>query len=140
MIGYLKDKETKGIFIRKPKVMISVIFCDSNYSTDNETRNSVSSLVATLGGTLLTCLSKTQRTVTLSSIEAEYVGISSCTQEVKIISMLLEEMTEVQKPSVIYKDNQGAVLLSKNRQVCMRTKHIDIRRHFLKDMVEDKDI
>ena len=101
MIGYLKDKETKGIFIRKPKVMISVIFCDSNYSTDNETRNSVSSLVATLGGTLLTCLSKTQRTVTLSSIEAEYVGISSCTQEVKIISMLLEEMTEVQKPSAV---------------------------------------
>ena len=55
MLGYLKGKETKGTIIRKPKVLKVVIFCDYNYATEKETRNSVSGLVATLGGTLLRC-------------------------------------------------------------------------------------
>ena len=49
-------------------------------------------------------------------------------------------MTEVQKPSVLYEDNQGAIFLAKNRQVGIRTKRIDICHHFLRDMVGDKDI
>ena len=49
-------------------------------------------------------------------------------------------MTKVQKPSVIYDDNQGAFLLANNMQVGMNTKHIDIGHTFLRDMVEDKDI
>ena len=76
-IGYLNGKYTKGIVIRKPKVLKTVILCDSSYATDKETRNSVIGLVATLGGTLLTCLSKTQRTVTLISTDAEYMALSS---------------------------------------------------------------
>ena len=77
LIGYLKGKETKGIITRKPKVVKAVMFYDSKYATDKETRNSVSGLVATLGGKLLTCLSKTQRSVTLSSAESEYMALSA---------------------------------------------------------------
>ena len=91
------------------------MFCDSNYATYKETRKSVSGLAATLGGTVLTCLSETQRTVTLSITEVEDVA---------------------EKPSVIYEDNQGETFLAKNRQVGIRTKHIDICHHFLRDMVE----
>ena len=68
LIGYIKVKETKGIITRNTKVLKEVMFCDSNYTTDKETRKSVSGLVATLGGTLLMYLSKNQRTVTLSSM------------------------------------------------------------------------
>ena len=75
LIGYLKGKETKGIIVRNPKVMKAVIFYDSNYATDKKARNSVSGLVATLGGTLLTCSSKPQRAVRLSSTESEYVAL-----------------------------------------------------------------
>ena len=71
------------------------MLCDSNYATDKETRKSVSGLVATLGGTLLTLSSKTQRTVTLSRTEADYVALSACAQEVKFISTFLGEMTLV---------------------------------------------
>ena len=49
-------------------------------------------------------------------------------------------MTEVKKPFVIYEDNQGAIFLAKNRQVSIRTKHIHIRCHFLRDMAEEKYI
>ena len=65
---------------------------------------------------------------------AEYVALLAYAQEVKFVNMLLEEMTEVQKPSVVYKDNKGAG----NRQVGMRTKHIDSHHHFMRNMLEDK--
>ena len=55
LIGYLKGKETKVIFNRNPKVIKTVMFFDSNYATDKETIKSFIGLVATLGGTLLTC-------------------------------------------------------------------------------------
>ena len=58
-IGYIKCNNTKGIIIRYPKVIKMVMFCNSNYAMDNETRKSVSGLVAKLVGTLLTCPSKT---------------------------------------------------------------------------------
>ena len=51
------------------------------------------------------------------------------------LSMMLVEMTKLQKPSVIYEDNQGAIFLAKNRQVGTCTKHIDICHHFLQNMV-----
>ena len=54
--------------------------------------------------------------------------------------MFLEEMTKLQKPSVISKGKKGAIFLANNRQVFMRTKHIDVRHHFLRDRVEDKDV
>ena len=72
----------------------------------------------------------------LSSMEVEYMALSAFVQEVKFVSMLLVEMTEVQNPFVIYEDDQGAIFLEKNRQVHIHTKHIDIRHHFLQDMVE----
>ena len=76
----------------------------------------------------------------LSITESEYVEFSECAQEVSFASMFLGEMTEVQKPSIIYEDIQGDMFLEKNRQVGIHTKHIDISHHFLWDIVEDKDI
>ena len=83
-------REKKSIIVINHKVIKSVMFCSFNYSTDKETRNSVSSLVATLGVTILTFSPKTQITVMLSSIEAEYVALSECAQEFKFVNLLLE--------------------------------------------------
>ena len=68
------------------------------------------------------------------------MALLACAQEANFLNMLLGEMSEVQKPSVMYKDNQGVIYLANNRQVGMRTKHIDICHHFLREMVEDKDM
>ena len=70
LIVYLKVKDTKFIVIRKPKVLKDVMFYDSNYAIEKYTRNSVSGIVATLGGTLIACFSKTKRTVMLSRTDA----------------------------------------------------------------------
>ena len=54
--------------------------------------------------------------------------------------MLLEEISEVQKPEIFHEDNQWDIFLENNRQVGMRTKNIDIRHHFMRYMVEEKDM
>ena len=71
------------------------MFCDLNYATYKETINSVGGFVATLGGKLLTCSSKTQRNVTLRNTEEDYMALSGFTQDVKCVSTLLVEMNEV---------------------------------------------
>ena len=76
----------------------------------------------------------------LSSTEAEYVALSAFTQEVKFVSMLLGGMNKVERPYIIYDDNQGGIFLAKNSQVGIHTNHIDIRHHCLQGMVEEKYI
>ena len=75
LIVYLKGKEIKGINIRKRKFCKVVMFCKYNYYTNKETRNIVRCLVATLGGTLLKCSSKTQRKTMISITEDEYIAL-----------------------------------------------------------------
>ena len=67
----------KCVTVRKPKVFKAVIICDSNYSTNKETRKDVSGLVTTLGLTLLTSYKKTQRTIKISSTEVNYIALSA---------------------------------------------------------------
>ena len=84
--------------------------------------------------------SKKQQTVSLSSSEAEYQALSECVQESVFTQNLVEELTGVRKPAIIYEDNLGTIFLVKNQQVSSRTKHIDIRRHFMRDLQEKKDL
>ena len=66
LVGYLKGKKTKGIVFINYNVLKSVMFYDSTGSTDRETKKSASGIFPTLGGKVLTWLSKIQRTVALS--------------------------------------------------------------------------
>ena len=85
--------------------------------------------------------SKGQKTVTLSSTEAEYIAITDMCTEVLFIKMLLETMgIEVQLPIQIYADNVGALFLAENAGTSQRTKHIDIRYHFIRDLIENGTI
>ena len=85
----------------------AVMFCDSNYAKNKETRNSVRDIVYILEVALIMCSSNTQNTITLSSTDDEYVALSTCTQYVKFVNMLLEEMSEIQKPENFMKIIKG---------------------------------
>ena len=126
----------KGIIFIKTKFLKSVMFCDSKYATNKETKKTVSSIITTLAVSLLKYSSKTQSTIALSITEAKYISLSECAQEAKFVNMLLEERSEVQRLSIVYEDNLGSIFFENNRQVGMLTKNIDIRHHFLRYMVE----
>lgn len=139
LVGYIKGTIGKGRLLRKPKEMRIVAFTDSDYA-NGEDRKSVTGGVVTLGGVPTNAMSKTQAIVSLSSTEAEYIALSAVAQEVIFQSQILDELIEDQhiKPSVIFEDNLGAIYLTKNSQISQRTKHIDVRHHFIRSMIENK--
>ena len=83
--------------------------------------------------------SRTQRCVTLSSTEAEYVALAECLKEVLFVRQILEFL----RPDVdygattLFEDNEGAVQLAINPLSSTRTKHIDVRYHFIRDKVRE---
>jgi hypothetical protein len=79
-------------------------------------------------------LSKKEGTVALSSTYTEYNGLSDCAQELMFIQSLIYGLTGEKLPAIIYEDNIGAIYLVKNQQVSARTKHINVRYHYLHDL------
>ena len=88
----------------------------------------------------MNAMSKTQAIISLPSTEAEYIALSTVAQEVLFQSQMLDELVGDQhiKSSVIFEDNLGAICLTKNSQISQRTKHIDVRYHFIRSMVDNK--
>ena len=82
--------------------------------------------------------SKSGKSVTLSSTEAEYYAISECAKELIFLKHVIESMgIKVELPIVIKTDNVGAIYLSNNYTTSQRTKHIDVRVHFVRQFIED---
>lgn len=86
--------------------------------------------------------SKKQRTVALSSTEAEYMALTEAIQEAVWLKAFLFELGEMKSDEAvkIYEDNQGSIALAKNPEFHKRTKHIDIRYHFVREKVEDGQV
>ena len=113
-------------------------YTDSNWASDKDTRRRVSGHVIYYSGALVSWRSKMQQCVTLSSTEAEYVACSQCVVEMEFLRQMLESMgEEVELPMTVYVDNTGAIDLAKNWSTTGRTKHIDIRFHYLREMSDN---
>jgi hypothetical protein len=109
-----------------------VAFSDSDYAGDTDTRRSVSGYVIYLCGAPISWRSKAQRSVTLSSTEAEWIALSEVAKEVLVIAQILKSMgIKVEYPIVIRVDNTAAIFLAKNVTTNQRTRHVDIRTKFV---------
>jgi hypothetical protein len=140
MVGHLKMVlEKPGMILRKPMNLRIISFLDSSYASCADTRRSVSGELHTLGGMITSFSSRTQKTVALSSAESEYMTMTSGSQEVKFQQMLLSEIAETELPSIMFEDNEGAIFLASNKQVSQRTKHIDLRYHFVRNFIKKEE-
>ena len=73
----------------------------------------------------------------MSTTEAEYVAVSEVVKEIKFLYQVLRSM-EIKVPLPL--DNVGAIWLANNSSVSERTKHVDLRAHFVRDMIKDQVI
>ena len=91
-----------------------------------------------MNGALISWKSKSGKSVTLSLTEAEYFACSEAAKEVMFIKNVLETMgIEVKLPMIIKVDNTGAIYLANNYTAGQRTKHIDIRVHYVREYIHD---
>jgi hypothetical protein len=140
MIKYVLDTKDLALKI-KPILDIKdawsmVAFSDSDYATDPETRISISGYVLYLRGVPISWRSKGQKSVTLSSTEAEYIAMSECAKEIKFVHQLLTSMgIKLDSPIVVRVDNVGAIFMGENISISQRTKHVDVRAKFVTEMI-----
>ena len=106
-------------------------------SASQEHRHAISGHAYILDGGAVSWMSKKQELVTLSTAEAEYVAATHAVKEGVWLCHFIEEVFQpLVNPTVLYCDNQAAIALTKDGSFHARTKHIDIRYHFIHFIVD----
>ena len=140
ILRYIKGTSNLGLFYPKSENFDLIAYSDADYGGCKIDRKSTSGICHFLGRSLVSWGSKKQSTVDLSSTEAEYVAASSCCTQVLWIKHQLEDFGIMLSEVPIKCDNTSTIALSKNPVFHARTKHIDIKHHFLRDHVQKKEI
>ena len=141
ILKYLKTTQDLSIMFCGNSKGELIGFADANWAGDVETRRFTTGYVFFLNSDVVSWNSKRQPTVATSSTEAEYMSLYSATQEVIWLRLLLKDLEYTdQAATIIFQDNQGCIALAKNPVYHARTKHIDIKFHFLREKVLDEVI
>ncbi|GJU41993.1 retrotransposon protein, putative, unclassified [Tanacetum coccineum] len=112
-------------------------FADADHAGCQDTRRSTSGSMQFLGDKLVSWSSKRQKSVTISSTEAEYIAMSGCCAQILWMRSQLIDYGLGFNKIPMYCDNKSVIALSCNNVQHSRSKHIDIRFHFIKEHVEN---
>jgi len=116
-------------------------YSDADWGSNISDRRSTSGFVYFLSDAAVTWSSKKQPTVALSSAEAEYMALAHAAKEAIWLRTLLSELGyPFSSPSPIHCDNHSTITLAKDPTFHARSKHIDIRHHFIRDHIENEDL
>ena len=114
---------------------------DSDFANDKDTRYIVYGYIIYFCGVPVAWKSKSMKSVVLSTTEADYVAVAEVVKEIKFLYQTLRSMEiKVPLPINVQVDNVGAIWLANNSSVSERAKHVDLRAHFVRDMIKDQVI
>ena len=144
ILRYIKGTTNFGcVYLReKQKEMVELLgYSDSDLAGDIDDRKSTSGVAYFLGRSIVSWLSQKQKVVALSSCEAEYIAAATRAGQGVWLERLLGDLTDKEPEGVVlYVDNKSTIALSKNPVHHDRSKHIDIRYHYIRDCVEEGKI
>ena len=130
-----------GLFYKKGEKLELLGFTDSDYTGDQDDRRSTSGNVFMLGTGAVSWSSKKQPIVSLSTAEVEFIAAIACACQVIWLRRILEELQFKQvEATTVFCDNNSAIKLSKNPVLHKRSKHIDVKYYFLRDLSNDGTI
>ena len=142
VLRYLKGTADKGLTFRKNNTENLGIhaYSDADWAADANDRRSTTGYCVNLNenSALVSWKSRKQPTVALSTCEAEYMALASTVQECLYLEQLLSSMDSYKyTETVIHEDNQGTIALARNPVNRKRCKHIDIKYHFIRSIVNE---
>ena len=139
---YLKKTASYGLKLSGDAAWDPTVYVDADWATDTRDtqhpRRSISGYVSFLAGSAVSWRAAKQKTTALSTTEAEYMALALGCQEAKWLSQLLMELgVKDVTPVTMMEDNKGCRDLAANPAHHTRTKHIDIKYHFVRDLVTE---
>ncbi|GKD97779.1 zinc finger, CCHC-type containing protein [Tanacetum coccineum] len=142
ILRYVKGTLDYGLTYTKGESKVTITgYSDSDLANDVNDRKSTGGMAFYVNGNLVTWASQKQRVVALSSCEAEFMAATMAACQGIWLRQLLTNITGQNIPPVImYVDNRSALDLMKNPVFHGRSKHIDIRFHFIRECVEKGEI
>jgi len=154
LLKYLKGTHDLGIFYSKKEdddvgfiedmdlieSLYPEIYGDASFA-EEEGRKSRSGYVFVMGGGAIFWYSKKQPVVSISTTEAEYYALSETVKESIWLRNLMKEISlKLKKPFKIHQDNKSTISIAMNPVSHSRTKHIDIRHHFIRQHIAMNDV
>lgn len=114
-------------------------YIDADWAECNIDRKSNTGYLFKLFGGVINWTCRKQSSVSLSSTEAEYIALAEGCQEMKWIQYLLKDMNILNEnePPLIYEDNQSCLKMLKAEKLSSRTKHIDIKYHYIRELANN---
>ena len=142
ILRYLAGTQDHGITYSKSYINIDnnnfYGFADAAFANHDDLKSTTGYVFLASGGAI-TWKSKKQTTIALSSTEAEYVALSEAAREACWLRNLYDEIGYPQESPIIIKgDNDGSIAMARNQQFHNRSKHIAIRWHWVRDLVEQQ--
>jgi hypothetical protein len=139
VLRYLQGASTLGITYRPPPLRLEG-YSDADWAGNLNTRRSTTGYIVMLNNGAIAWRSRLQPTVTLSTMESEYMAPTKATKELKWVRTLLAELGYSNgdtEPTDLFSDSQSAIALAKNPVSHARAKHIDICHHFVREAIQD---
>ncbi|GKA08385.1 retrovirus-related pol polyprotein from transposon TNT 1-94 [Tanacetum coccineum] len=135
---YLRGTVNQGLWYPKDSSIAITAYADADHAGCQDTRRSTSISMQLLGDKLVSWSSKRQKSAVISCTKAEYIAMSGfCAQILWMRSQLTDYGLGFNK-TPMYCDNKSAIALCCNNIQHSRSKHIDIRFHFIKEQVENE--
>ncbi|GJU92609.1 hypothetical protein Tco_1317365 [Tanacetum coccineum] len=133
---YLKGTVNRGLWYVKDSSIALTAFADADHAGCQDTHRSTSGNAQLLGDRLVSWSSKKQKSTAISSTEAEYIALFGCCAQILWMRSQLSDYGLRFNKIPLYYDNKSAIVLCCNNVQHSRSKHIDIRYHFIKEQVE----
>ena len=109
----------------------------TDFGGEVDHQKSTTCYIFTVGITTVSWMLQLHKIVTLSTTEAEYVAVTKASKEMIWLQGLLTELGFKHEKNVLHSDSQSAIHLAKNSAFHSRTKHIELRYHFIRSLLED---
>ncbi|GKE01948.1 hypothetical protein Tco_1389931 [Tanacetum coccineum] len=134
---YLRGSVNRGLWYSKDSTIALIDFVDVDHAGCQDTRRSTFGSMQLLGDRLVSWSSKRQKSAAISSTEVKYIALSGCCAQFLWMRSQLSDYGLGFNKIPMYYDNKNAIALCCNNVQHSRSKHIDIRYHFIKEQVEN---
>lgn len=141
VIRYLKGTKEFKLQFGPGNGWSLVAYSDADWAGDQDSRKSTTGFVFFFGGGPVAWVSRRQTSVSLSSMEAEYLALSETCQELIWFRRLMADLGEPQQgATIVYEDNQSCLCFVNLEKTNKRSKHIDTKQHFIKDLCDRGEV